>query len=77
MSEKSNPSSADAPQCEAPDGTWLWCKLMDWCKSRGESPANYDDLFAIAGEAHKMNSQSRDKTLDIKGIAKYGTTNPK
>lgn len=76
MSEKSNPSSADAPQSEAPDGTWLWCKLMDWCKSRGVSPANYDDLFSIAGEAHKMNSQSRDKTLTQEAM-QNGTTNPK
>ena len=34
-----------------PDGDWLWCKLMDWCKKRGTSPASHNDLFAIVGEA--------------------------
>jgi len=35
----------------APDGNWLWCKLMDFCKRRGYAPADFDDLFAIVGEA--------------------------
>lgn len=40
-----------AQQAAAPDGNWLWSKLMDWCKKRGVAPANFDDLFAIVGEA--------------------------
>lgn len=36
------------------EGTWLWGKLMDWCRARGTSPANFDSLFAIAREAHKL-----------------------
>lgn len=36
------------------EGTWLWGKLMDWCRAQGTSPANFDSLFAIAREAHKL-----------------------
>jgi hypothetical protein len=42
----------------APNGSWLWCKLMDWCKKRHVAPADFNDLFAIAGEAHKLNAAS-------------------
>lgn len=42
--------AVDAEQT-IPGGDWLWCKLMDWCKKRGTSPASYNDLFAIVGEA--------------------------
>lgn len=30
-----------------PNKTWLWTQLMNWCKSRGVAPANYDSLFKI------------------------------
>lgn len=40
-----------------PNGSWLWGKLMDWCQSRRIAPADYDDLFAIATEAHKLNAK--------------------
>ena len=38
---------------QIPDGDWLWSKLMDWCKRRGVSPANYSDLFNIVSEARE------------------------
>jgi hypothetical protein len=41
----------------APEGTWLWGKLMDWCRMHGASPSNYNELFAIAADAHKLNNQ--------------------
>jgi hypothetical protein len=34
-------------------GTWLWCQLMDWCKSQGVHPATQNKLFAIVGSARK------------------------
>jgi hypothetical protein len=40
-------------QARVPDGTWLWCELMDWCRKRGYPPAEYSDLLQIAGRAHK------------------------
>lgn len=40
----------------APDGSWLWVKLMEYCRKRGIGPATQNDLFAIAGEAHKANT---------------------
>ncbi|HGM6773282.1 TPA: hypothetical protein ACKQAW_003891 [Stenotrophomonas maltophilia] len=46
-------SSARQPVCNV-EGTWLWVKLMDWCKKTGTSPANQDELFAIAKEAHVL-----------------------
>ena len=35
----------------APDGNWLWVKLMDFCKKRGFAPAEFNDLFAIVKDA--------------------------
>lgn len=48
--------SASCPLFPAaiPEGDWLWIKLMDWCKKRGVSPASYNDLFAIVGEARTL-----------------------
>lgn len=37
-----------------PNGSWLWGKLMDWCKAEQVAPANYNSLFAICGEAHAL-----------------------
>lgn len=34
-----------------PDGDWLWCELMAWCKKRGYHPKDMDDLFGIVGRA--------------------------
>jgi hypothetical protein len=50
------PMAQTADSGRVPEGTWLWCKLMDWCKARRVPPAEYSDLFAIAGEAHKLNA---------------------
>jgi hypothetical protein len=44
-----------AQTSSAPNGTWLWGQLMEWCKNRKVAPANYSDLFAICGEAYKLN----------------------
>jgi hypothetical protein len=45
-------SAPKTAQPEArPEGNWLWCELMDWCKKRGVAPAEYNDLFAIVGKA--------------------------
>jgi len=41
------------PPCNV-EGTWLWVKLMDWCKRMGTAPGDQNDLFAIATEAHKL-----------------------
>jgi hypothetical protein len=38
------------------EGTWLWGKLMDWCREQRIAPATQDKLFAIAGEAHRLNA---------------------
>ena len=46
-------TQGDGEACNV-GGSWLWCKLMDWCKKRRVPPAEYSDLFAIAGEAHKL-----------------------
>ena len=35
----------------APAGDWLWVKLMDFCKKRGFSPANFNELFEIVDAA--------------------------
>lgn len=39
------------------DGSWLWLKLMDWCKKQRIAPATQNALFEIAGEAHKLYTQ--------------------
>jgi hypothetical protein len=39
-----------------PNGSWLWTKLMDWCKAEQVAPANYNSLFAICGEAHALSA---------------------
>jgi hypothetical protein len=44
-------ANAKAAQPTIPDGNWLWCELMDWCKKRGVAPAQYDDLFQIVSRA--------------------------
>lgn len=36
------------------EGSWLWLKLMDWCKQQRIAPATQNALFAIAAEAHKL-----------------------
>lgn len=43
----------EVPVCNV-QGTWLWSKLMDWCKKMGTSPANHDELFAIAKDAQTI-----------------------
>lgn len=35
----------------APEGDWLWQKLMEICRRRGAFPASYNDLFEIVGQA--------------------------
>jgi hypothetical protein len=45
------PSGYEPGEPTAIDGTWLWGKLMDWCRARRLSPAEYSDLFAIVAEA--------------------------
>jgi hypothetical protein len=59
-----------------PDGSWLWCKLMDFCKKRRLAPAEYNDLFAIVTEAHKLNTapagnggELEKMVSDLHGIA--------
>src|SRR5690606_24318948 len=53
---------AEAQRCTCPsapvgvEGTWLWGKLMDWCREQRIAPATQDKLFAIAGEAHRLNA---------------------
>jgi hypothetical protein len=42
---------ASSPETKAPQGDWLWCKLMDWCRKRGVHPRDYNDLFAIVSDA--------------------------
>lgn len=37
-----------------PNGSWLWVKLMDWCKAEQVAPGNYNSLFAICGEAYQL-----------------------
>ena len=44
----------------APDGSWLWGRLMDWCRAQGVSPATQDSLFAIATEAHKRAALTKE-----------------
>ena len=41
------------PVCNV-EGSWLWIKLMDYCRAKRISPSTVNDLFAIAGEAHKL-----------------------
>ena len=58
----------DRNPCNA-EGTWLWCKFMDFCKGRRVSPAGYNDLFQIAGEAHELYVPPIDeKAAAIKSI---------
>jgi hypothetical protein len=45
---------AAPPPLAALTPEWLWCQFMDWCKRRGSSPANYNDLFQIVDEARKL-----------------------
>jgi hypothetical protein len=45
--------SLAAPAQPAPEGDWLWIKLMDFCKARGFHPGQFNDLFAIVTEARK------------------------
>jgi hypothetical protein len=46
-------ASGEAVDCNV-EGSWLWCKLMDYCKARKIAPATENELFKIAGEAHKL-----------------------
>lgn len=41
---------------EVPNGSWLWGKLMDWCKLHGIAPSTQNALFAICGEAHQAHA---------------------
>lgn len=43
---------------DAPNGSWLWCKLMDFCQKRRFPPAEFNDLFAIVTEAHELNNRA-------------------
>lgn len=56
-----------ARDATAPEGTWLWGKFMDLCKSRGVAPTTQNDLFAIAEEAHKLNIAARDAKVEVTG----------
>jgi len=58
--------SAQPPKAEdeAPDGSWLWCKLMDFCRKRHMPPAEYNDLFAIVAEAHALNTATPTAAAD-------------
>lgn len=47
-----------APHGQAPDGDWLWVKLMGFCKKRGYAPAEYNDLFEIVKEARASHGQA-------------------
>lgn len=59
--------TAPPPAAGVPDGTWIWGKLMDWCKARGYAPAAMSDLFAIAGEAHKL-SVTPSPIIDVAAV---------
>jgi hypothetical protein len=51
---------------------WLWRKFMDFCKSRGRSPASFNDLFEIVGEFRKnkpkenLNEEKIDAEIRIR-----------
>ncbi|HHA2975898.1 TPA: hypothetical protein ACOFD8_003278 [Stenotrophomonas maltophilia] len=60
--------SARQPVCNV-DGTWLWSKLMDWCKKMGASPASHNELFAIAKEAHAL--AARQPVGELAGYATF------
>ncbi len=51
------PVAAAPVKCNV-EGTWLWSKLMDWCKSQRIAPASQGGLFAIASEAHALNAST-------------------
>lgn len=53
----------EKPRTAAPvgcnvEGTWLWSKLMDWCRRQRIAPATQGGLFAIASEAHALNASA-------------------
>jgi hypothetical protein len=50
--------SLAAPAQPAPEGDWLWIKLMDFCKARGFHPGQFNDLFAIVTEARQAKAQA-------------------
>jgi hypothetical protein len=41
-------------------GDWLWCALMDYCKTRGTSPANNQGLFKIVSDFRAMLTASKE-----------------
>lgn len=52
------------PVCNV-EGTWLWSKLMDWCKRMGVAPSNHDELFAIAKEAQARYAAPPAQAVDL------------
>lgn len=52
------------PVCNV-EGTWLWSKLMDWCKRMGAAPSNHDELFAIANEANALYTAPPAQAVDL------------
>ena len=46
---------------DVPNGSWLWGKLMDWCKLHGIAPSTQNALFAICGEAHQVHALEAEK----------------
>lgn len=52
------------PVCNV-EGTWLWSKLMDWCKRMGVAPSNHDELFAIAKEAQARYTTPPAQAVDL------------
>ena len=48
------------PVCNV-EGTWLWIRLMDYCKNKHIAPATQNELFAIAGEAHEVYTSPRPR----------------
>lgn len=45
---------------DSPDGSWLWCKLMDYLRQKRMAPAEHNDLMRIATLAHSVNSRDRE-----------------
>ena len=63
------PAAAQGGECNV-EGTWLWGRLMDWCRMQGVPPSNYNELFAIARDAHKLftpASPATGATLGVEG----------
>lgn len=55
------------PVCNV-EGTWLWSKLMDWCKRMGAAPSNHDELFSIAKDAHALYAAPHAEAVDLGAV---------